>query len=129
MEDKIIEEYCGIIKKKLADLDFEVAVNNAQKLIDNFPKSEFGYYYKAVALFAIGDIKNAITNYTDAIKINSSFGRAYFNLGICYLRKNMIDEALINIGRALIIFSKQNESDYKKRCIDALITIDNESKK
>ncbi|MBR5303520.1 MAG: tetratricopeptide repeat protein [Candidatus Gastranaerophilales bacterium] len=126
MKQKILREYYQIIKSKISQSHFETAMINIDKLLYNFPKDEHGYYYKGVCEFATNNHKNAIKYYNAAIKINPAYAKAYFNLGVVYYIYRQYDLALINIGKALVIFSKQKELDKKQRCIDALKLIEKE---
>ena len=96
------------------------------KLLQARPEDEQGYYYKGVCEFALEKPQAAIKSYNEAIKRDPGFAKAYFNLGVAYYVLKDYDNALINIGKALIIFSKQKELDKKKRCIDALTLIQKE---
>ncbi len=126
MDESIVVEYYQIIKNKIAESDFISAIRSAEKLQYNFPNNEYGYYYKAVCEFALEKYKDAIKNYQTAIQLNPLFAKAYFNLGICYSTLGYYDYALISIGRALLIFSKQKNSQAKQRCIEALKTVESE---
>ena len=63
-----------------------------------------------------------------AIEIDPTFAKAYYNLGAAFHILNKPDDALINIGKALILFSKEKELDCKERCIKALNYIQDERK-
>lgn len=128
MNDEIVKEYCTIIKNKIANFNFDSAIQNADKLIINFPNCEYGYYYKAVCKYALEEIDEAIQNYKETIRLNPNFARAHFNLGLCYHSNKDYDNALINIGQALVIFSNNKELDFKTRCITAIKQIDQERK-
>jgi len=120
MNNSIVEQYYLIIKNKISQASFEAAMRSIDKLIYHFPQNAEGYYYKGVCNFALEKYEDAFKFYKKAIEINSIHAKAYFNLGVCYYVYNKYDHALINIGKALIIFSKQKESDCKERCIEAL---------
>ena len=124
MNKKIIEEYHAIIKNKISQLCFESAFDSIKKLISCAPNDDMAYYYMGVCLFAQERYDDAVNFYKTALKINPAHARAYFNLGVCYYLGNYYDKALINIGKALIIFSKLKELDAKKRCMDALNLIE-----
>ncbi len=124
----IIKEYYLIIKNKISQQSFESAIGSADKLLANFPGEANGYYYKGVCNFALERYDDAIKFYIKAITCNIIHAKAYFNLGVAYYIKNEYDNALINIAKALIVFSKQRELDSKKRCIDALNFIQTERK-
>ena len=124
MDGSILREYYLIIKNKILNERFESALSSCEKLLYNFPSDEWGYYYKGVCEFALEKYPLAIKHYSTAIQLNPGFAQAYFNLAICFFLAKKYDMALINIGKALIIFTKQKELDKKQRCIDALKTIE-----
>ncbi|MBQ4646185.1 MAG: tetratricopeptide repeat protein [Candidatus Gastranaerophilales bacterium] len=126
MNQNVLREYYSIIKNKIQQSHFETALINIDKLIYNFPKNEHAYYYRGVCEFALNNHKNSMKCYNMAIKLNPAYAKAYFNLGVIYYVAKQYDSALINIGKALIIFSRQKELDKKKRCIDALKIIEKE---
>lgn len=120
MYEDLIKEYYIIIKNKIAYQQFESAMRNADKLIYNFPKLSMGYYFKGVCFFAMQNYEESIKWYTIAIKLNQRLAKAYFNLGVSCYMLNMYDSALLNIGKALIIFVRQKERDSASRCKEAL---------
>lgn len=127
--NNVINEYYEIIKTKIKQSRFDSALESINKLLYNFPKNELGYYYKGVCELAKGQYEIAIRSYETAISLNPIASKAYFNIGICYYQIDKYDNALINIGKALIIFSKQKDLDSKQRCLDALKIIQTERKK
>ena len=127
--NNIIREYYIVIKTKLTQLRFDAALTSVNKLLQARPKDEHGFYYKGVCEFALEKPQAAIKSYNEAIKIDPGFAKAYFNLGICYFILKQYDPALINIAKALVIFTKRRELDKKKRCIEALEVIQRERKK
>ncbi len=128
MDKNIIEEYCFIIKDKISQQRFDAALSSAMRLKNNFPQNELGYYYCAVCEFAKEDFEKSAKHYKEALVVNPAHGKSYFNLGVCkYLEKN-IDEALINIAKALVIFTKTKELDKKQKCLEALKLIEGERK-
>ena len=127
MDENIVTEYYQIIKNKIAQADFDSAIRSVDKLLYNFPNDEWGYYYKGVCEFALENYEDAIKNYKIAIQLNPLFAKAYFNLGTCYHTMEYYDSALISIGRALVIFSKQKDAEAKQRCIEALHQVESDS--
>ena len=124
MSQNIIIEYYSIIKNKITQRQLNSALNSINKLLCNYPSDEIGYYYRGVCEFALNRYPQAINSYSTALKINPAFAKAYFNLGVTYLMLSQFDLALINVGKALVIFSKQKEQDKKHRCIEALKIIE-----
>ena len=125
-QDNIINEYHSIIKNKIAQGRFDSTKESIDKLIYYFPTNQYGYYYKGVCYYAQNKIREAANAYMQAIQINPAFAKAYFNLGTCFVVLRNYDQALINIGKALIIFSKTKEFDYRDKCIKAIKTIESE---
>jgi len=126
MNQSIVKEYYLMIKQKISQAHFDGALLSIDKLLSNFPNDEHGYYYKGVCQFAKNNYRDAIKAFSCAIKINPSYAKAYFNLGATFYLLKQIDLALINIAKALIIFTKQKELDKKQRCLEALKFIEKE---
>lgn len=126
MSQNILREYYLIIKDKIQKMQFTSAKNSIDKMLCAFPNDEHGYYYKGLCEFVFEDYKNAIKNYSTAIKLNPAYAKAYFNLGITFYLLKQTDLALINIARALVIFTKTKELDKKQRCLEALKFIEKE---
>ena len=123
MDNGVITEYCQAIKAKTAQGDYVGGLGLADRLVFSFQNSEKGYFYRGVCYYGLQRLEEAIANYKMALKINPLYARAYFNIGTCYQQLQQNDLALINIGKALILFSKQNKEDAKNKCMDALMLI------
>jgi tetratricopeptide (TPR) repeat protein len=93
------------------------------QLLYNFPSDFYGYYLKGVCFYALEGYEASIKYYLACLKINPVFAKAYFNMGVSYHMIEKKDLALINIGKALILFAKANDQEKKLRCINALRTI------
>ena len=128
MDEGIVKEYYLIIKNKILQADFISALRSIDKLLYNFPNDSFGYYYRGVCHFAQEKYEESIEDYKTALKFDSGFAKAYFNLGVSFYILNYYDNALINIAKALLIFVSQKDLQSKRRCIDALKLINVEQK-
>ena len=126
MNDDIVSDYCLAIKEKTKTGDFVGALGIADRLVYAYPNSEKGYYYRAICYYGMQRYEESVINYKMALKINPLDAKAYFNLGTSYQQIKQYDLALINFGKALILFSKQGKQDAKNRCIDALSIVDRE---
>ena len=120
MDNNVIKEYCHTIKNKAAMGDFASALSLAGRLVYSFPNSKEGYYYRGVCYYGLQQYNEAITNYKIALSLDPLFAKAYFNLASCYQQIRDYDSALIAVGKALILFSKQGKDDSKSRCIEAI---------
>ena len=128
MDKNIIEEYCLIIKEKISQQRFDAALDSAMRLKKHFPQNELGYYYCALCEFAKEDFGKSAKHYKEALALNPAHGKSYFNLGVCEYLEKRTDEALINIAKALVIFTKTKELDKKQKCLEALKFIEGERK-
>ena len=128
MSNEILQEYYRIIKNKIISAGFHSAIANIHKLLANFPDDSYAYYYMGVCNFALERYDESMASYLKAISLDITNAKAYFNLGIVYYLQNDFDNALINIGKSLVLFSKQKELNCKQRCIDALNFIQRERK-
>ena len=128
MSNEAIKEYCQAIKSRTLLGDYMNGLAIADRLVYSFPNSDKGYYYRAICYFGLNRLKEAAENYETAIRMNPTNAKAYFNLGTCYQKVQQYDLALINIGKALILFTKQNKQDAKLKCIDAINFIEDERK-
>ena len=121
-----MREYYQVIKNMLSQTRFEAAISSISKLLSINPNDEHGNYYKGTCELALEKYRDSIESFNKTIKLDPSYAKAYFNLGVCYCILKKYDPALINICKALIIFTKRKELDKKKRCIDALKRIEKE---
>ena len=126
MDKNIVEEYCFIIKEKISQQRFDAALDSAMRLKKHFPQNELGYYYCALCEFAKEDFEKSAKHYKEALNINPAHANSYFNLVVCEYLDKKYDDALINIAKALVIFTKTKELDKKKKCLEALKLIESE---
>ena len=128
MNTDIVNEYYQIIKSKVLSASFNSALESIDKLLAGFPDDSTGYYYKGVCKFALEEYDEALYAYIKSISLDITNAKAYFNLGVTFYIQNKYDDALINIAKALILFSKRKELDNKERCAHALNFIETERK-
>lgn len=126
MDDGIIKEYYRIILDKINHANFDGAIRSADKLLSYYDNDAGAFYYKGVASFALEKYMDAVRFFSKSLEIDPVFAKAYFNLGATLYISNKYDDALINIGKALILFSKEGELDCKDRCMHALTYIQDE---
>jgi len=93
--------------KKLTDKGkFEEAITIFTQLIDNAPKHQSAYFYRAFCLYELKDFDGAVGNYTNAIELDPTDSYAFNNRGIAY-------SELKDFNRAIEDFTKANELDPK----------------
>lgn len=84
-----------------------------------------------VALYRLGDYEGAITSYTEAIRLNSDYARAFHSRGVAYAQLNDWEHAIedyttaIDLGMPDVIFAYANRGlawrsrgDYEKALAD-----------
>ncbi len=120
MDENALIQYYTLIKSKIALGSIKTALEFIDKLLYSYPRDAYAYYFKGVCFFALESYETSIKYFINALKLNPVFAKAYFNLGVSYFMLQKKDAALINIGKALVLFVKSNENDKKLRCINAL---------
>lgn len=81
-------------------LDFELIIRDYDRTIDLLPSFAFAYYNKANVLCTQKEYTEAIKWYEQAIKIDSEFAEAYFNLGLTQVFINRLQKGMDNLGKA-----------------------------
>ncbi len=120
MDENALIQYYTLIKSKIAIGSIKTALEFTDKLLYSYPNNSYAYYFKGVCFFALESYETSIKYFVNALKLNPVFAKAYFNLGVSCFMLQKKDEALINIGKALVLFVKSNENEKKLRCINAL---------
>lgn len=120
MEFDIVQEYCNIIKNKLAIGEYEAALNNAKKLLLYSPDNAEGYYYQGLCHFALGEYETSVDDYKKAIELNPTFAKAYYNLGVTKYYLNKFTEAVSNIETAYRIFSQNQDKPSYTKCMESI---------
>lgn len=120
MNENALIQYYTLIKSKIALGSIKTALEFTDKLLYSYPRDSYAYYFKGNCFFALESYETSIKYFITALKLNPAFAKAYFNLGVSYFMIQKKDAALINIGKALVLFVKSNENEKKLRCINAL---------
>lgn len=66
-------------------------------------REALNYFYLGLQYFNIGDYKNSILNYTQAINLDNNNFKAYSNRGFAYYNLNELDKAISDYNEALKI--------------------------
>lgn len=64
------------------------------------PRLIYAWFNKGNIFYAAGDFTSAMHCYGEAIKIDSTFGEAYFNRGLSYLRSGNKKQAFADLSKA-----------------------------
>lgn len=81
------------------------------KMIEEFPEKTLGYVNRGIALYygynesKTPDYKNAISNFTQALKINPNEVNAYFNRGNSYFQLSDFNKALSDFDQTILLDS------------------------
>ena len=66
------------------------------------------FYNRGIAYFAKGNLDAAITNFTEAIRLDQKFAIAYYNRGVTYVKKDDYDQSIIELSKAIDLGQKQS---------------------
>ena len=66
------------------------------------------FYNREIAYFAKGNLDAAITNFTEAIRLDQKFAIAYYNRGVTYVKKDDYDQSIIDLSKAIDLSQKQS---------------------
>jgi Flp pilus assembly protein TadD len=67
---------------------------------------------KGVALVRQGRLKEAISHYSEAVRIKPDFAEAYINLGIAYFGQGDVDKAISQFRCAISLAPRNSEAHY-----------------
>ena len=109
---------CALIKRKeiFEIYNYELALNDCNKLISLQPDNSEYYHSRANILFSLEKIKESINDYKICLKLDFSNIRAYNNLGRTYLYIEENELARLNFLKAIEITEKHlvtNPDNYK----------------
>jgi tetratricopeptide (TPR) repeat protein len=74
--------------------EYNNAINKAQNLINEFPRSSKGYNIRGIARAYNGDYNGAMSDINQALTIDNNYGYARFNKALTYELFGKMDEAL-----------------------------------
>lgn len=109
---------CALIRRKeiFEIYNYELALNDCNKLISLQPDNSEYYHSRANILFSLEKIKESINDYKICLKLDCSNIRAYNNLGRTYLYIEENELARLNFLKAIEIAEKHlvtNPDNYK----------------
>lgn len=64
--------------------NYQIAINELNKIISKNPNNAYGYYYRALANDGLKKYKDAISDYTSALKYSNDMDIAYYSIAIDY---------------------------------------------
>ena len=90
-------------KKKISKDDYEMMINYCTEKIKEAPNNYFYYEGRADAKSGLGKYKEAIDDYSLAIKRNKSYSMLYYDRGVAWFEINNLDSAKMDFIRAIKI--------------------------
>ncbi len=88
----------------ISEGEYEAALEPLKIAVQTLPKTPQTWNYLGIALQGSGKLNNAKTAYGKALKLNSNFSAAYYNLGTVYLD-------LKDFQRAILAFKRYSEKE------------------
>ena len=107
---------CGNQIEKLQSItrDLRIVTNCSQHISSEITPVA-SYYERAIGHHRLGDLQEAILDYSEAISRDKSHGRAYFNRGIAHINVGDKQKAVEDLRNAAKVFFKQgNIGAYSK---------------
>ena len=84
-----------------AEANGDVAKQTEDRILDTCPDGAAGYFVQGLRAERGGRHDDAIGNYREALRLEPVFPRAQGNLGLALLEKGSLDEAVVELTRAL----------------------------
>lgn len=81
-------------------LDYELIINDLNKVIELSPDFEFAYYNRAIIHCLKRDFESGETDFSKAIELNADFAEAYFNRGLIKIYKEQEKEGTADLSKA-----------------------------
>ena len=85
----------------------EDAIDKLSDAIESDPTFGCAYYNRAQSYLAIGNLKEAVTDYTSSLNIQPKLADAHIGRGLAYLRDGRLSEAIKDNTDAISIDSSQ----------------------
>ena len=87
MTDQLnIEELINDVILSLEQEEYDLAINLFNSVLMKDPKNDVAHYNKAVVRDKQGKYQDAITGYTETVRINSKFENAFYNRGLIFYK-------------------------------------------
>jgi len=114
------QSYDDYIAKTLNELDngnHINAISLCNKAIEIDSNNDYGFIFRGLAKFKLGDIRGAISDFDKAISINirNEGNNVYLLRGIAQLSLNNNIKAIEDLSKSIEFYSKDNEVSYAKR--------------
>jgi tetratricopeptide (TPR) repeat protein len=100
----------GLANAHLSLSQFTEARAAAEKSLKIAPDREHALWLKGMAYFDSGDWANATATFEQSVKVHDDSAFAFHNLSYIYLRSGQLDQALINIKRAIELSPRLKEA-------------------
>lgn len=86
-----------------------VSILSTSSMVEVFARSLYSTYIsEGMSFYRMGDYDKAIENFTKAYELNALDPLPYRMIGLCYYRKNILDEALKYLSISLTLEEEDN---------------------
>lgn len=85
---------------------YQDAIKDFNKVVDLYPKYNYGYFYRAYAKDHLNDTQGAIEDYTKVIRLDPLDQESYFNRGMCKAKLKDYSGAVVDFTKAIDIDPK-----------------------
>ena len=98
-ENPLMNNNLGVVLAQQGN--YEQAVENYHKAIQDYPDYAEAYYNLGIALQKLGQSDEAIISYRQALKLNPDYAKAYLNLGATLMDAGRSDEAVLYFNKTI----------------------------
>ncbi|MFH1314510.1 MAG: tetratricopeptide repeat protein [Candidatus Eisenbacteria bacterium] len=98
----------------------EYAIESYKDFIETYPDDPEGYYKLGMTYDTISEWDLAIENLREALKLDPKFGSARFELGKVLIRKNDLEAALVELGRAAEFYAAIGNREGEAAVLNAM---------
>ncbi len=97
-----IREFGGSESSNINSPEVQNAIEQAKSLVMMEPKNEWAHYNLGSVLAQAGVFKDASDEFKIASELNPNNAIAWYALGLCFVRMNMLDESIQALQQAII---------------------------
>ena len=117
---KVLFEYAGMLMDDWV-VDYEKSLECYQEIAEMDPKNYRALYNMGISLFSLGKHDEALIRFDEALKVKPDYKYCYYNIGLVYEEKGLLQKAYNAYKRALELDSNFSYAKEAKRSVETRI--------